>query len=299
VDGESDDDTVDVSVRIAKEVDISVRVIANPDRTIPHALNRGLSVADGQILVRLDAHAEFRPRYVERCVELLATGQWSGVGGRKNSTARTAFGAAAAFAFGSRLGSGGSYYHLGSKQKVVEHVPFGAYPRYIVQSLGGWDERLPVNQDYEFDYRVRQAGGYLLFDPGIVLNWRGRESPGSLARQYFRYGRGKAAVVRKHPGSVRVRQVVAPTLVVSLLFCFALAVGRRKLWPIVVPLMVYTVVICGGAVGARRVGNRPSVVARVPVALACMHIPWGTGFLAGLLLRGPEDPFVDDPELSR
>ena len=60
---------------------LQVRVIDNPQRTIPAALNRAIETAEGEIIVRLDAHSVPRPDYVARCVEALEAGQGDNVGG--------------------------------------------------------------------------------------------------------------------------------------------------------------------------------------------------------------------------
>ena len=295
VDGMSDDGTVRAVEEAAKNLDFAVRVILNASRTIPHALNLGIAAAAGDVVVRLDAHAELSPGYVSRCVGRLRTGEWAGVGGRKEANALTAFGKAAAVAFQSRLGSGDSYYHYGTQLRMVEHVPFGAYPAYIVRALGGWDERCLVNQDYEFDHRLRNAGGRLLFDPALMLRWRGREKPSALAYQYFRYGRGKALVGRMHPSSLRPRQVAAPALVVAGILGASASVLSRRVSPAALVVVPYLTLLIVGGVGARHRGEPRKIWLRVPVALACMHLPWGSGFLVGLADRRQSDPFLSNP----
>ena len=111
---------------------------------------------------------------------------------------------------GSRLGVGGSAYHHGTRPQEVDHLPFGAYPTALVRELGGWDENLVANEDFEFDYRLREAGHPLLFDPGLVIRWHCRQSIGDLYRQYHRYGRGKVDVAWLHPESLRPRHIAPP-----------------------------------------------------------------------------------------
>ena len=280
VDGASTDGTSDVVARYAAG-DPRVRLLYNPRAIIPVSLNVALAAAQGTWLVRIDAHAHVPPDYVSLAVSHLATGKWGGVGGRKEGIGLTAHGRAIAAAMGSRFGVGNSTYHYGTHAQVVEHVPFGAYPVALVRSLGGWSEQLRVNQDFEFDYRVREAGEELLFDPALVIQWHSRQSLGEFFRQYQRYGRGKVAVVRRHPRSVRVRHLMAPGLVLAwvaalVLLPFAPLLAGMLMLPYLGALVV------ASAVCARHVEGW-TAKAYLPFAFLSMHAAWGIGFWQGVL----------------
>jgi len=279
VDGDSEDRTAEIVRRRAVE-DPRVELVENPARIIPVALNLALAAARGRYLVRIDAHATVPDDYVRRAVEHLRTGRWGGVGGRKDGVGVTPAGAAVAAAMASPFGVGGSTYHHGTEVQPVEHIPFGAYPTALARELGGWDERLAVNQDFEFDVRVRAAGHQLLFDPGLVILWHCRQSIGDLFRQYKRYGRGKVRVARLHPRSLRVRHLMAPALVASFALIGAFSVVRpRRALAALTPYLAALGV--AGATTARRVD--PPARPYVPAAFAAMHIGWGIGFWHGVV----------------
>jgi succinoglycan biosynthesis protein ExoA len=281
IDGDSDDATVDV-VRERAARDPRVRVLRNPRRTIPAALNVGLAAARGRWLVRVDAHSTVPPDYVRAVVAHLSTGRWGGVGGRKDAVASTPVGQAVAAALGSPFGVGNSHYHHATEQREVDHVPFGAYPVALCRALGGWDETITTNEDYEFDHRIRLAGRRLLLDPSLRIAWECRESLPALARQYWRYGRGKAAVARKHPQSLRPRHLAAPVLVAGLA-ATAAAAPRRPLLPLAL-LVAYGGVLAAGTATAAPALPDPRSRRYLPGALATMHLAWGAGFWAGLAL---------------
>jgi succinoglycan biosynthesis protein ExoA len=281
VDGDSADATADiVGERAAR--DPRVRLLRNPRRTIPAALNVGLAAARGRWLVRVDAHSTVPPDYVRAVVAHLSTERWGGVGGRKDAVARTPVGQAVAAALGSPFGVGNSHYHHATAQREVDHVPFGAYPVALCRDLGGWDETITTNEDYEFDHRVRLAGRRLLLDPSLRIAWECRESLPALAKQYWRYGRGKAAVARKHPGSLQPRHLAAPVLVAGLVATGATA-GRRPLLPLALCLAYGGVLAAGTATAAPALAD-PRSRRYLPGALATMHLAWGAGFWAGLAL---------------
>lgn len=275
VDAASDDGTRSVVESIAAE-DPRVRVVDNPARLIPVGLNLALAQARGRWLVRVDAHASVPVDYVGIAVAHLSTERWGGVGGRKDGVGVTPAGHAVAAVMASRFGVGGSTYHFGETRQEVEHVPFGAYPVDLLRQLGGWDEELAVNQDFEMDYRIRTAGNAILFDPALRIDWECRQSVRALAKQYRRYGSGKVFVARKHPASLRPRHLAAPTLVVNLLLVLVLLLARRPATAAVL-LAPYATALAGASwVTARRLppGSRRFVAP----AFVAMHVPWGVGF---------------------
>jgi succinoglycan biosynthesis protein ExoA len=280
VDGASRDGTAAV-VEEVRSRDGRVELVYNPRGIIPVSLNRALARAQGRWLVRVDAHAQVPSDYVARAVAHLATGRWGGVGGRKDGVGQTAAGRAIAAAMGSPFGVGNSAYHYAQRPQVVDHVPFGAYPVELARRLGGWDERLRVNEDFEFDHRVREAGYELLLDPAMVIDWECRQSLGALFRQYRRYGAGKTAVARLHPGSVRLRHLAAPALVGSWVVALGLLVRRRPAAAagVVAPYLGLL------GVASWRVGRRLEAGSRryVPGAFVAMHAGWGLGFWRGLV----------------
>jgi succinoglycan biosynthesis protein ExoA len=278
VDGASDDDTA----RIVKEIgdaDPRVELIINPQRVIPVSLNLAVAAARAPWLVRVDAHATVPPEYVERALSHLVTGRWGGVGGRKDGVGRTAPGRAIAAAMASRFGVGGSTYHHGTEVRTVEHIPFGAYPLSVIRELGGWDERLRVNQDFEFDYRVRESGRELLFDPQLRIDWESRQTVGDLYRQYKRYGSGKVRVARLHPRSLRGRHLTAPVLVATLATAAVLAPRHpARAAALVAPYVV------GVAAASATTARDLDAEARpwVAPAFVAMHVGWGLGFWQGV-----------------
>jgi succinoglycan biosynthesis protein ExoA len=279
IDGDSTDGTTTI-VEAYAERDPRVRLLRNGRRLIPISLNLALAEARGTWLIRVDAHATVPPDYVGRAVAHLETGRWGGVGGRKDGIGRVPAGRAVAAAMASRFGVGGSTYHHGTTPRPVDHVPFGAYPVELARRLGGWDEELAVNQDFEFDCRVRQAGNELLFDPELAIEWHCRQSVGALFQQYRRYGRGKVAVAAKHPGSVRPRHLAAPALVASL--ALALVAGRRRPAALAAVVVPYSGAVAAATVATARTIDDPEARRWVAPAFVAMHVGWGVGFWTGV-----------------
>jgi glycosyltransferase involved in cell wall biosynthesis len=274
VDGGSTDGTVAVVERHMAE-DPRVELLHNPRGITPVALNIALAAARGPWLVRMDAHATVDPTYVGAAVTRLREGGWGGVGGRKDGVGRTPAGRAIATALGSPFGVGGSVYHHGVCEQEVDHIPFGAYPTALARELGGWDERLMTNQDFEFDYRLRRSGARLLFDPALRIDWQSKQGMREFYQQYRRYGRGKVDVALLHPSSLRPRHLLPPLLVPYLIAAAAVALRRPRLAAAMVA--PYAGGLAVASVDAGRRVDDGAARALLPVAFLAMHIGWGVG----------------------
>jgi succinoglycan biosynthesis protein ExoA len=276
--GSTDGTTERLSARAA--ADPRLVVLSNPAPSIPASLNMALAAARGRWLVRVDAHSVIPPGYVARAVSRLAESKWSGVGGRKTAVAQSATGKAVATVLNSRLAVGGSMYHYGTVETVVDHIPFGAYPTETVRGLGGWDEDVLNNEDFEFDQRLR-AVAPLLFDPELEIHWNSRETVRQLFGQYRRYGRGKPGVVARHPGSTRLRHLGPPALVAWL--AVAAGVGIRRPAAGLLAVAPYALAVTAASAAISRDADPAAARRAVPAALVAMQVGWGLGFWEGVL----------------
>ncbi len=279
VDGGSSDQTIE-QIKAQMAEDERVELLHNPRPGIPTSLNLAVPHLRGRWLVRVDAHSTIDPSYVRRVVQRLSENRWGGVGGRKIGVGVTPAGRAIAAAMESRFGVGNSTYHHGTATREVEHIPFGAYPVDVVRRLGGWDERLVVNEDYEFDHRVRLAGMALLFDPEIVIDWHCRQSIRDLFRQYLRYGTGKVAVMLMHPKSNKARHLLPPAFVVYA--AVAGLLGLRRPTRALAMLAPYAAALALATLQTARQLDSTAARMRVAPAFLSMHLAWGIGFWRGL-----------------
>jgi succinoglycan biosynthesis protein ExoA len=272
--------------------DLVVRIVDNPQRTIPSGLNLACAAARGEMLVRLDAHSIPISEYVERCVGDLENGSGSVVGGvwliRPGGVGPVADGIAEAAS--NPLGVGDAMYRTKAKAGSVDTVPFGAFRRSLYEKMSGFDERLLTNEDYEFNTRVRREGGVVWLDPNIRSTYIARSSLPALARQYWRYGYWKLKMLRRHPDSIRWRQALPPVFVTSLialgLLSFVLPLARFLLLA-EIAAYVLVLLLAGIVVAMRR--RKGSLAFGLPLAIATMHLAWGSGFLSSLLAVTPEE----------
>ena len=269
-----------------------VRVVPNPERTIPSGLNRAALAARHGVLARCDARTALPRGYLERAVEQLRATGAAVVGGRQNPVGKTAFERAVALAMTSPLGAGDARYRLGGPAGPTDTVYLGVLRRDAVEAAGGYDASLLWNSEYELYWRLRQRGEIVWFDPALAADYRPRGGFAALARQYFRYGRWKRAMLRRHPASLRWRQLAAPLLVLGACASLFLAAGgwtaaagaptagRWMLGAAASVPFLYAALLVGGAalVGARQ---RAIEAALLPLVLPTIHFSWGIGFLVG------------------
>lgn len=284
VDGRSADQTRAL-VATHAAADRRVRLLDNPAVIIPAALNRALGAARADFVARVDGHAEISHDYIARALDRLAADPaLGGVGGRRRGVASTRVGRAIALAVSSRFGVGNSINHYATVYQLSDHASFGVYRTEAARAVGGWDESLAVNEDVDFDHRLLRAGYRIAYDPDMIVDWQVRETLPALFRQYRRYGRGKAAMVRKNgPTAIRARHLAPPVLIVSTL----LAVLLAPFWSVTlaVPgIYLAGVLLAGLAVWSRDPEREGVSLPALPAAFAATHFGWGLGFLEGLVL---------------
>jgi len=279
IDGGSTDRTRQI-VNTYSAQDPRVRLISGRAGSIPRSLNAALATARGTWLVRVDGHSTIPSNYVSTALSIAQGGGWVALGGRKEAVATTPLGLAIAAALGSRFGVGNSLYHYGTEPTIVDHIPFGVYLAQVARDIGGWDERLTVNEDFEFDQRVRHAGFDVLFDPRLVVYWRCRETIRDLFRQYMRYGAGKPAVAWLHPRSLQARHLAPPALVL-VLGTALIALPRRPRTALVLLAPYLAALMTASLATSADVPDR-GVRFRLPVIFAAMHVGYGLGVLKGV-----------------
>ena len=205
-----------------------------------------------------------------------------------NPQGENAFGRAVALATSSPFGVGGGRFHYSGKEEWVDTVYLGAWPRRVFERIGLFDEELVRDQDDEFNYRLRKAGGRILLAPAIQSSYRARGSPAALWSQYFQYGYWKVRVLQKHPRQMQWRQFVPPLFVGALIASLGLSI--RGYWlgelrdTLVLPglLLAYVVanLITSAGLAIRRDAE---LLALLPVAFVILHVSYGLGFVVGLL----------------
>ncbi|MBV6451523.1 MAG: hypothetical protein MHPDNHAH_02267 [Anaerolineales bacterium] len=289
-DGMSTDNTrAEIAAFRKKHRDLKTLVVDNVKQTIPSAVNRAIEEASGEIIVRLDAHSKPYPDYVANCVKALKAKLGDNVGGvwEIQAGAKTWIAESIAVAAAHPLGVGDALYRHAKKAAEVDTVPFGAFKRTLIKKVGPFDETLLTNEDYEFNARVRKAGGRIWLDPSIRSIYFARPTLLELARQYWRYGYWKWRMLRRYPNTLRWRQALPPLFVLSLaglvLGSFFFPFAKYLL---LFELLLYFFILLLVGIQARLRLRKQFLSVGLPLAIPVMHISWGSGLLWSMLASG-------------
>ncbi|MEM7688755.1 MAG: glycosyltransferase family 2 protein [Pseudomonadota bacterium] len=288
----ADGGSCDRSVVIVEEHmqrDARLTWIENPARIQSAGINRAVALhgADHEWLVRIDAHCLYPDLYGSKLVEIAAKRQADAVVVPMVTRGQEGWQAAIATAQNSALGTGGSPHRHLKKGRWVDHGHHALMRMASFCKLGGYCEAMPCNEDAEFDVRQHDDGLRIWLDPRPALTYIPRRTLTALARQYWKYGTGRARTVKRHRIAMKPRQM-APVAV----FLALLALPLALLHPIfALPSAVWALVcLIGGAWIGVRSGPKPlSLLAGVPAMV--MHAAWGGGF-AREWLRGSS---ADEP----
>lgn len=282
--GPSTDGTNEIAHRIA-DADSRVVCVDNPSGRTPSALNAAIAASHHDVIVRVDAHAEIPSDYVRVAVETLIRTGADNVGGVMGAKGVTPFERAVAAAMTSVFGVGSASFHVGGDEGPASTVYLGAFRRSTLEAVGGYDESFVRAQDWEMNHRIRTRGGLIWFTPRMHVTYRPRPNVRALGRQYLHYGRWRREVMRRHPETAKslgaLRYFAPPIVTLAIIAGIVLGIAG---WVLdgpnafaAIPLLYLLGIIAVSPSVAGREGI--SVLMRVPLVLATMHLCWGWGFL--------------------
>jgi len=282
VDGESTDDSRRIVEEKARRSG-RVRLLTNPHHVTPHGFNIGIQGSRGDLCIIFSAHACASSDFISKSVHYIQTTGAECVGGRVDMVGENALACAVAQAVTSPFGMGNVHFRSSDQPGFVDTVSYCTYRKEVFERIGLFDETLTRNQDYELNYRLRKSGGRIFFTPDIKVTYYSRSSWGKLSKQYFQYGFWKVRTIKKYPASIKLRHVVAPTFVGSILLMALGGFLLQHLW------IILGVLLCSYTLGALaftlRVSKqeRGSLLFLLPIVFATMHLCWGAGFIWGIL----------------
>lgn len=271
--GPSHDRTLEIAQQISQQ-DSRVVIVENPTGRTAAGLNLALKKSQSPVIVRVDGHAQIPSNYLSLVVEILNKTGAVNVGGVMAAVGTTAFENAVAGAMRSPLGVGASRFHTGGEAGVVDTVYLGAFRREALLAIGGFDERFTRAQDWELNFRLRENGGVVYFDPRLHVTYRPRSTVKALAKQYFEYGRWRRVVSRKHSGTINYRYLAPPFALVG----FTVSLLAGFIAPILfTPAAIYTLFVLLASIKiASNIREYFLLLAVIPT----MHFAWGAGFVS-------------------
>jgi len=282
VDGMSDDQTRAIVEDFQKR-DNRIKLLDNPGRIVPSAMNIGIRQARGKVIIRVDGHAVIAGQYLSRCIQFLEKTGADCVGGAISSVNHTFIGKAIAAAMSSPFGVGNSAFRTSQAEGYVDTLAFGAYRAEVFKKIGLFDEELVRCQDDELNYRLRKFGGKIYLTPEIRSKYYPRTNLKKLVRQFAQYGYWKVRVLQKHPLMMQLRQFVPPLFVLAQMAAIVAAIFWPPAWIVLALILgsyVLAVVLATVAISIKRDVRYFAVL---PIIFPILHYCYGGGFLTGLI----------------
>lgn len=284
IDGGSNDKTKDIVAKYQKSHQ-NIRFIENKKKIQSVAFNIGFKKSTAPYIIRLDAHAEYDSKYISLCIENLKQDEKRGnVGGRCNILPfnQSLWAQTNAILNHSRFGIGGAAFRVSNEAHNTDSVPFGAFPRKIIEEIGGMREDLPRGEDNEYNSRIRKAGYKIFFDPNIISSYFARPTLGASCKQMYANGNSIGYLYYIDREAIGIRHLVPLLFVVSGLFSIIISV----LWS------PFCYAFCGGLALyliadaiASIMGAKENVKCTLPLFILffCVHVSYGMGTIAGLI----------------
>jgi glycosyltransferase involved in cell wall biosynthesis len=271
--GPSKDKTDEIAKRLAAS-DSRITLVDNPSGRTATGLNAAVNKSKNPVIVRVDAHSELQKNYISLAIDVMKSSGAVNVGGVMGAEGSSLFEKTVAAAMRSPLGVGASRFHTGGSAGYVDTVYLGVFIRSAVIAVGGFDERFIRAQDWELNYRLRQAGGTIFFDPRLHVTYRPRSTVKALAKQYFEYGRWRRVVSRRHQGTINYRYLAPPFALMGTTISCVLALVFNSVF--IIPAAIYGIfLILASLITGKGIVEK----LLLPFVLFTMQMSWGLGFL--------------------
>lgn len=283
VDGMSKDRTREIVAEYIEKYPF-IRLIDNPDRIVPPAMNIGIKASEGDIIVRLDAHAVFPQNYFSELVKNLHKLDADNVGGvcRTLPINDTPVCRSIAYVLSSSFGMGNSHFRIGADSiKEVDTVPFGCFKRELFDRVGYFDEELTRNQDDEFNGRIIKNGGKIFLLPDLVIDYYARDTVAKVYKMFYQYGLFKPLVNKKLGQPATIRQFFPLLFVLGLLLGpLTFLISSAFIWLYLCVLLVYLTL--AAVFSSKESRSLKEVLIKIWVYFV-VHFAYGWGYINGII----------------
>ena len=283
VDGMSKDRTREIVAEYIGKYPF-IRLIDNPDRIVPPAMNIGIKASVGDIIVRLDAHAVFPQNYFSELVKNLHKLDADNVGGvcRTLPINDTPVCRSIAYVLSSSFGMGNSHFRIGADSIIeVDTVPFGCFKRELFDRVGYFDEELTRNQDDEFNGRIIKNGGKIFLLPDLVIDYYARDTVAKVYKMFYQYGLFKPLVNKKLGQPATIRQFFPLLFVLGLLLGpLTFLISRVFIWLYLGVLLVYLTL--AAFFSSKESRSLKEVLIKIWVYFV-VHFAYGWGYINGII----------------
>lgn len=286
VDGMSEDRTREIVEKYTRQHSF-IRILENPKKITPAAMNIGIKNSKGEIIIKMDAHSVYEKDYISKCVKYLEESGADNVGGvLKTFPAKdTLFAKAIAICLSSFFGAGGSYFRTGSREpREVDTVAFGCYRKKLFDKIGLFDERMAKIEDFELNSRLRKAGGKIMLFPDIkVFYYPSSDNLKDFFKHNFTDGIWSTFPL-KFSFRVSLRHLLPLIFVLSLIGSIMLSLFSKiffLLFLLIIFLYLLINIFFSLRIAKKEKDSR--LLLALPITFATRHIGYGLGSIWGLI----------------
>ncbi len=287
MDGMSTDSTRGIVHEYAKLCS-GLRLLDNPARSFPAAMNTGIRNSSGSLIIIAGAHAVYQPDHISTCVRFHQESGAENVGGalQVEPGAEGPFAQAIAAGLASRFGSGNSHVKTGVQKPIwTDTAAFGCYRRELFDKIGMFDERLLGSSDLDLNRRLRIAGGRILLVPDVVVRYFADATWPAFWRHNFADGFWVTYVLKFGSKAWSWRHWIPFALVASLAVTLALSfIWHSFIWIFLAILGSYVVANIGASAKMAVRKRKGKLMLLLPGTFAGRHFAFGAGTSFGLLL---------------
>ena len=283
VDSASTDATRQLMLDFAKAAPFEVKVLDNPKRWLASGINVALAAADGDAIIRLDAHARIPKDFLENNLRALALGEDIVGGCVSGGQPNTAWENVLRTVDTSRFCGGAAPFRNGGDARYVDTLAYALYRREVYDRVGLYDERLRRTEDNDMHYRMRMAGYKFFFSPEIISYHAARSTMRGQLRQKWGNGYWIGRTMRIQPRCFAPRHLIPAVFVLALTAClFLLPASALPMLLLLVPYLLCDLLFAVKGAAAQERGKLLALVS-LPFLFPAVHVVYGLGTLAGLI----------------
>ena len=285
VDGLSTDGTKAEMLRFQKEEQgfQRVAVLDNPGQTLPCGWNVALAEANGEAILRVDAHVTIPEQFIELNVRDIMNGE-DICGGTVISVPGkdSDWGTVLNEAENSMFGGGFAAFRRAKAAGYVSTAAFAMYRKGVFDKVGRYNEALTRTEDNEMHYRMRQAGYRFYYDPSIVSYRKTRSDLKGLVRQKYLNGYWIGRTLEVEPRCFSLYHFVPLAFVLAVVFCAvagAFGFGRPAAFLWASYGIVNLAMTLAAIIGCK---ERNVLFLILPLIFLLLHVSYGAGTVVGI-----------------
>lgn len=284
IDGMSDDGTVEcINMLVSSNPQgPAVRIIQNEKRILASGWNLGIQNAKGEYVIRIDAHAEVGPDFLEKNMQTMLAVDAVCVGGKLITKSLEGDNSVISKILSSPFGVGNSSFRTSNTAGYADTAVYGLYKKEIFDKAGLFNEDFVRNQDIEMHSRIKKAGGRFYFEPEIESVYYSRNTVKKMLKQAFGNGKWNMVLLKNSHAALSVRHLVPFAFVLYLAASLIGGFFWRPIWLLACGVLALHLVLGLAASVAKT--RKPGEFLIMPVLFMMLHIAYGSGFFSGLFV---------------